>query len=35
MKTRKLGTDGLEVSAIGFGCMDLNFSYDTKARGSV
>ncbi|WP_313392156.1 aldo/keto reductase [Sphingobium yanoikuyae] len=27
MKTRKLGTSGLEVSAIGFGCMGLNFSY--------
>ncbi|MFO1107151.1 MAG: aldo/keto reductase [Amaricoccus sp.] len=29
MKTRKLG-QGLEVSALGFGCMGLNFSYDTK-----
>jgi aryl-alcohol dehydrogenase-like predicted oxidoreductase len=28
MKTRKLGR-GLEVSAIGFGCMGLNFSYGT------
>lgn len=27
MKTRKLGTNGLEVSEIGFGCMGLNFSY--------
>jgi aryl-alcohol dehydrogenase-like predicted oxidoreductase len=27
MKTRVLGTSGLEVSAIGFGCMGLNFSY--------
>lgn len=27
MKARKLGTSGLEVSAIGFGCMGLNFSY--------
>jgi aryl-alcohol dehydrogenase-like predicted oxidoreductase len=27
MKKRKLGTSGLEVSAIGFGCMGLNFSY--------
>ncbi len=27
MKTRKLGTQGLEVSALGFGCMGLNFSY--------
>lgn len=27
MKTRTLGMSGLEVSAIGFGCMGLNFSY--------
>ncbi|HLY55595.1 MAG TPA: aldo/keto reductase [Stellaceae bacterium] len=27
MKTRILGKSGLEVSAIGFGCMGLNFSY--------
>jgi aryl-alcohol dehydrogenase-like predicted oxidoreductase len=27
MKTRILGKGGLEVSAIGFGCMGLNFSY--------
>jgi len=27
MKTRKLGKGQLEVSAIGFGCMGLNFSY--------
>ncbi|MCC6270715.1 MAG: aldo/keto reductase [Microbacteriaceae bacterium] len=27
MKTRKLGQN-LEVSALGFGCMGLNFSYD-------
>ena len=27
MKTRILGKNGLEVSAIGFGCMGLNFSY--------
>jgi aryl-alcohol dehydrogenase-like predicted oxidoreductase len=25
MKKRKLGTSGLEVSAIGFGCMGLNY----------
>ncbi|MBR7896924.1 aldo/keto reductase [Burkholderia multivorans] len=30
MKTRKLGTSGLEVSAIGFGCMGLDFSYAHK-----
>ena len=27
MKTRVLGNSGLTVSAIGFGCMGLNFSY--------
>jgi len=27
MKTRKLGSSGLEVSAIGFGCMGLNSVY--------
>src|SRR3954470_646783 len=27
MELRKLGTGGLEVSAIGFGCMGLNFGY--------
>jgi aryl-alcohol dehydrogenase-like predicted oxidoreductase len=27
MKIRKLGNQGLEVSALGLGCMGLNFSY--------
>lgn len=27
MKTRKLGTGGLEVSELGFGCMGLSFAY--------
>jgi len=27
MKTRRLGNQGLEVSALGLGCMGLNFSY--------
>jgi aryl-alcohol dehydrogenase-like predicted oxidoreductase len=27
MQQRKLGSSGLEVSAIGLGCMGLNFSY--------
>ena len=27
MKTRKLGQSGLEISAIGFGCMGINFGY--------
>jgi aryl-alcohol dehydrogenase-like predicted oxidoreductase len=27
MKTRKLGNTGLEVSALGMGCMGLNFGY--------
>jgi aryl-alcohol dehydrogenase-like predicted oxidoreductase len=27
MQKRRLGTTNLEVSAIGFGCMGLNFAY--------
>src|SRR5512143_1328716 len=27
MQTRKLGKDGLEVSALGLGCMGLSFGY--------
>src|SRR5262245_10379336 len=27
MHTRKLGTGGLEVSALGLGCMGMSFSY--------
>ena len=30
MKKRKLGNNNLEVSAIGFGCMGLNFGYGTS-----
>src|SRR3954447_8479812 len=30
MQKRKLGKCGLEVSAIGFGCMGLDFGYATK-----
>lgn len=29
METRKLGTQGLEVSALGLGCMGLSFGYGT------
>jgi aryl-alcohol dehydrogenase-like predicted oxidoreductase len=29
MKKRKLGNSGLEVSAIGFGCMGLNYHRGT------
>jgi len=30
MQTRKLGNNHLEVSALGFGCMGLNFGYATS-----
>src|SRR6187402_2616935 len=29
MQKRLLGTNGLEVSALGFGCMGISFSYGT------
>lgn len=30
MQTRKLGANGLDVSALGLGCMGISFSYATK-----
>jgi len=32
MQKRKLGKAGLEVSAIGFGCMGLNFCLRARSR---
>ena len=32
MKTRKLGNSGLEVSALGLGCMGMNFAYGTHRQ---
>jgi aryl-alcohol dehydrogenase-like predicted oxidoreductase len=32
MQKRKLGSSKLEVSALGFGCMGLNFSYGPAAE---
>lgn len=34
MQTRKLGTGGLEVSALGLGCMGMSFGYGTVADKS-
>ncbi len=34
MQKRKLGNTGLEVSAIGFGCMGLNYGYTTNITKS-
>lgn len=35
MKTRKLGNNGLEVSALGFGCMGLSFPGAPKKDESI
>jgi aryl-alcohol dehydrogenase-like predicted oxidoreductase len=35
MKTRKLGTNGLEVSAIGLGCMEMHHAYGPPAEKRV
>lgn len=32
MKTRTLGNSGLELPALGMGCMELNFGYVPKKK---
>jgi aryl-alcohol dehydrogenase-like predicted oxidoreductase len=34
MKTRKLGTSGLTVSAMGLGCMGMTYAYGTSDRAT-
>lgn len=34
MQTRKLGKSGLEVSALGLGCMGLSYSYEVRPEKS-
>jgi aryl-alcohol dehydrogenase-like predicted oxidoreductase len=34
MKKRRLGNNGLEVSALGLGCMGLSFGYDPATEKS-
>ena len=33
MEKRTLGNGGLEVSALGFGCMGLSFTYGPAGTG--
>ena len=33
MQRRKLGSQGLEVSALGLGCMGMSYVYGAERRG--